>query len=146
MSLETVVDTSGEDIGIKASVATNLQELMHAAGVQATQEIFSGPILAMARDLSPVRTGKNRDSLAVSFRDKVDTGWISAWIFTQSGYGFLLEHGTSSNRELTKTPKRRRRKLVVNDRTAARPYIYPAMLEYCSQIVERQREIMESLQ
>jgi hypothetical protein len=144
VDLETVVDTTGDSVGIKASVAKNLKEQIHAAGVQATKEIFEEQILPEAKSLSPVLTGKNRDSIQVSFRDRLETGWISAWIFTQSGYGWLLEHGTSHNRALTKTPKRRRTQAVKNDRTPARPYIYPAM-RFCALIAERAREILESL-
>jgi hypothetical protein len=144
VELETVVDTTGDTVGIKCSVAKDLKEQIHAAGVQATKEIFEEQILPEARSLSPVLTGKNRDSISVSFRDRLETGWISAWLFTQSGYGWLLEHGTSHNRALTKTPKRRRTQVAKDDRTAARPYIYPAM-RLCSLIAERAREILESL-
>lgn len=144
IDLEAVVDTSGQDVGIKCSVAKNLKEQIHAAGVQATQEIFENQILPEAKSLSPVLTGKNRDSIAVSFRDRLETGWISAWLFTQSGYGWLLEHGTSHNRALTRSPKRRRTQVPKDDRTPARPYIYPAM-RFCSLIAERAREILESL-
>ncbi len=90
LSLDTIVDTSNDDIGFKASIATNLRERIHIAGVQATQEIFAEQILPEAKSLSPVLTGRNRDSIALSFRDKLETGWISAWIFTQSGYGWLI--------------------------------------------------------
>src|SRR5438552_1463933 len=113
MELETLVDTSEEDVGFKASIVTNLREQIHAAGVQATKEIFEGQILPEAKALSPVggagdpHPGKNRDSLIVSFRDDPQQGWISAWLSTHSGYGWLIEHGTSHNRELTKTPKNR---------------------------------------
>lgn len=145
MELETIVDTSDEDIGLKASVATSLREQIHAAGVKATQEIFEQQILPAAKQGSPVLTGKNRDSIAVSFRDRLETGWISAWIFTQSGYGWLIEHGTSRNRALTRTAKRKRSRAVVNDRTPARPYIFPAILRFVGSIPERAREILESL-
>ena len=66
------------------------------------------------------------------------------WLFTQSGYGWLIEHGTSHNRELTKTPVRRRRgKVPADDRTPAHPYLVPAVLQFVAQIAERQREILE---
>lgn len=145
MELQTVVDTSSEDIGLKVSVATNLRELIHAAGVQATQEVFTEQILPEAKALSPVRTGKNRDSIQVSFRDRMETGWISAWIFTESGYGWLIEHGTSTARSLTRIATNRRRRAVVNNRTEARPYIMPAMLRYVATIADRAKEILESL-
>ena len=124
IALETVVDTASEDIGLKASVAKNLREQIHAAGVQATQEIFETQILPEAKALSPVVTGKNRDSINVSFRDRMETGWISAWLFTESGYGWFPEHGTRRSR--------------------AHPYIYPAM-RFCVNIAERAREILERL-
>lgn len=150
LELETVVDTTADDIGLRATVATSLREQIHAAGVQATQEIFEEQILPAAKEGSPVgvppddkHPGKNRDSIAVSFRDRLETGWISAWLFTQSGYGWLLERGTSRNRELTKTPKRRRRgKEAKDDRTPARPYLLPAM-RFCADIAERARQILE---
>jgi hypothetical protein len=144
MELETIVDTSGDDIGFKASMVMNLKEKIHAAGVQATQEIFEEQILPEARALSPVLTGKNRDSIALSFRDRLETGWISAWISTHSGYGWLIEHGTTHNRKLTKTLKRKRKETAKDDRTPAKPYIYPAM-RFCANIAERAREILESL-
>lgn len=150
VELETVVDTSNEDVGFRAAVAKNLREQIHAAGVQATKEIFLDQILPEAKSLCPVggkddpHPGKNRDSIQVSFHDHEDTGYISAWIYTDSGYGWLIEHGTSHNRALTKTPKNRRKgKVAVDDRTPARPYIYPAM-RLCSLIAERAREIFES--
>jgi hypothetical protein len=151
VELETVVDDTAEDIGLKASVAVNLRELVHAAGVQAMQEVFTEQILPAARAGSPVgghldpHPGKNRDSLEVTFRDKPDTGWISAWLSTHSGYGWLIEHGTSHNRRLTRMAKRLRHgRQVVEDRTPARPYIYPAMMEHVATIADRQREILES--
>lgn len=141
--LEQVVDNSADDIGLSASVATNLREQIHAAGVQATREIFTDKILPAARDGSPVLTGKNRDSIAVSFHDHPDTGWISAWLYTQSGYGWLIEHGTSHNRALTKIARSRRKgKVAKDDRTAAHPYLLPAM-RFCEEIADRQREILE---
>jgi hypothetical protein len=153
VELETIVDTSEEDVGFKASVATNLKELVHAAGVQATQEVFTEQILPQAKADSPVgvgpddpHPGKNRDSIKVSFRDNPETGWISAWIFTESGYGWLLEHGTSHNRELTrKEIKRRHGKVPKDDRTAARPYIFPAILQFVANIADRARELLESM-
>jgi len=153
MELTTVVDTTKEDVGIKASVATNLKDLMHAAAVQATQEVFVEQILPDAKAGSPVgvgpddpHPGRNRESIDVSFKDNSETGWVSAWLFTESGYGWLLEHGTSHNRELTKTPKKRRRgKVPENDRTLAQPYLFPAILRYVAGIADRAREILESL-
>ena len=149
LELETIVDTTGDGIGLKASVARNLREQIHAAGVQATREVFEQQILPAAKAGSPVgghldpHPGKNRDSIAVSFRDHPETGWISAWLYTQSGYGWLIEHGTSYNRELTRQPKRRRQRAVENDRTAARPYLYPAVMQFVAGIAERAREILE---
>ena len=145
MELETLVDTTEDDIGIKASGVKNLRAEIHAAGVQATQEIFTEDIMPEAKALSPVLTGKNRDSIAVSFRDDEEGGWISAWLSTHSGYGWLIEHGTSRNRKLTKTAKKKRRETVVNDRTPARPYIFPAIMMHVEKIADRAREIVESL-
>jgi hypothetical protein len=153
MELQTVVDTSSEGIGIKASSAQNIRALIHAAGVQATQEIFNERILPEAKSLCPVGTppddphpGKNRDSIKLSFRDKEETGWVSAWIYTESGYGWLVEHGTSHNRALTRTATDRRHgRKATQDRTPAQPYIMPAMINHCAEIAERQKEILESL-
>src|ERR1039458_452200 len=148
--LQTIVDDTTEDIGIRAAVAQNLRADIHAAGVQAVQEVFEQQILPAAKAGSPVggaldpHPGKNRDSIAVSFRDNPETGWISGWIHTHSGYGWLIEHGTSHNRALTRTAKRLRRQKVVNDRTPAQPYIFPAMTQFVGNIAERQREILES--
>lgn len=152
MELETIVDTTGDDIGFKAAIVPNLREQVHAAGVQATQEIFTEHILPEAKALCPVggdkdpHPGKNRDSLAVTFRDDPEQGWISAWLSSHSGYGWLIEHGTSHNRELTKVPKRQRKgKTAEDDRTPARPYIYPAIMQFVANIADRAREILESL-
>lgn len=151
LALETVVDTSHDEIGLKASVAKDLRAKIHAAGVQATQEVFNEMIVPEAKALCPVGTkhdphpGKNRDSIAVTFHDHPDTGYISAWLATHSGYGWLIEHGTSHNRTLTKTAKRKRHGQVAkDDRTPARPYIYPAM-RFCALIAERAAAILESL-
>jgi hypothetical protein len=150
VELATIVDTTEDDIGLKVSVATNLRAQIHAAGVQATQEVFEQQILPDAKANSPVggkgdpHPGKNRDSIQVSFRDRIETGWISAWIYTESGYGWLIEHGTSHNRALTQTPIRKRKEQPVADRTSAQPYIYPAMLRFVQNIAERAREILES--
>lgn len=157
VELTKVVDHDADDIGVSASVATNLHEQIHAAGVQATREIFTENILPEAKALCPVGTvdaqgrkdphpGQNRDSLKVSFRDRIQTGWISAWLFSESGHGWLIEHGTSHNRALTKLQKSRRHgKTAAADRTPAKPYIYPAIRLYVAKIAERAREILESL-
>lgn len=152
MDLETVVDTTSEDVGMKMSVATDLRERLHAAGVQAVREIFEEDILPTAKALCPVGTpprdphpGKNRESLHVTFRDNLETGFVSAWVQTASGYGWLIEHGTSHNRPLTKTKiSRRHGAVALSDRTPAQPYIMPAMQEFVATIPERQREILES--
>lgn len=149
--LERIVDTTADDIGFSASFAKTLRADLHAAGVQAVREIFTEKILPMAKALSPVGTppddthpGKNRDSIQVSFRDNPETGWISAWLYTESGYGWLIEHGTSHNRALTKTPKRKRHgKEAADDRTPAHPYLLPAVMQFVTQIAERQHEILE---
>ena len=145
-----VADSTNDDIGFSASFAKGLAQEIHAAGVQATKEIFTENILPQAKALSPVgghldpHPGQNRDSLDVSFRDNPETGWISAWLFTQSGYGWLIEHGTSHNRALTKTAiSKRHGKVAAADRTPARPYLVPAVLQFVAQIAERQREILE---
>lgn len=150
IALEPIVDTTGDDIGLKASVALNLRAQIHAAGVLATQEVFEQQILPEARAGSPVgghldpHPGKNRASISVSFRDNPETGWISAWISTHSGYGWLIEHGTSHNRRLTQLARRKRNRPVVNDRTPARPYIFPAMMQFVRNIAEEARLILES--
>jgi hypothetical protein len=84
---KTIVDTTSEDVGFKASVITGFAEKFHEAAVQATKEVFEGPILSAAKAGSPVHSGKNRDSIDVSFRDRLETFWVSAWLFTASGYG-----------------------------------------------------------
>ena len=148
--LQTIVDDTAEDIGIRCAVARNLRAEIHAAGVQATREVFEQKILPAAKAGSPVgghldpHPGKNRDSIAVSFRDKPETGWISAWLYTQSGYGWLIEHGTSHNRALTRMKiSRRHGRVPVNDRTPSRPYLYPAVMQFAASIAERAREILE---
>jgi hypothetical protein len=148
--LQPIVDTTADDIGFSASFATDLRAEIHNAGVQATKEIFTEQILPQARALSPVgghldpHPGKNRDSIQVSFRDNPETGWISAWLYTESGYGWLIEHGTSHNRQLTKTAvSKRHGKVAASDRTRPQPYLLPAVLQFVAQIAERQREILE---
>jgi hypothetical protein len=140
---KTIVDTTSQEIGFKATVVTGFGTKFHEAAVQATKEVFEREILPAAKSGSPVATGKNRDSIEVSFRDRLETFWVSAWLFTQSGYGWLIEHGTSHDRPLTKTNKKRRRKSVVNDRTPPRPYIYPAIVRFVGRIPERARELLE---
>lgn len=149
-TLQPIVDTTAEDIGFSASFATNLRVEIHNAGVEATKQIFTEQILPQAKALSPVgghldpHPGKNRDSIQVSFRDNPETGWISAWLYTESGYGWLIEHGTSHNRQLTKTGKSKRHgKIAASDRTPAQPYLMPAVLQFVAQIAERQRELLE---
>lgn len=147
MPLSTLVDTTSQDIGFKAQAALDLRKRIHEAGVQATKEVFEGQILPTAQAMSPVRTGRNRDSIRVSFRDKPETGYISAWIFTTSGYGWLIEHGTSSKkfRTLSQTRKKRRRGVEPPlDRTPPRPFLYPAVMKYVRTIAERARQILES--
>lgn len=147
MQMQTVVDSSSDEVGIKARCVVNLRQQIHQAGVQATQEVFEQQILPAARSLSPKLTGKNAASTGVSFRDKPETGWISAWISTHSGYGWLIEHGTSSKqfRPMTKTAIKKRKGWVAPlDRTPPRPYIYPAMMRYVGGIAERQRQILEA--
>lgn len=144
MALREIVNTTSSDIGFKAAVVTGFREKFHEAAVQATQEVFEQNILPAAKSGSPVHSGKNRDSIAVSFRDKLETMWVSAWIFTQSGYGWLIERGTSHNRQLTKTRmKARKGKVAANDRTPAQPYIYPAITRFVKLIPERARQILE---
>ncbi len=151
VELETIVDDTAEDVGLRAAVATRLREQIHAAGVQAVREVFEQQILPAAQAGSPVgghldpHPGKNRASIAVSFRDNPETGWISAWISTHSGYGWLIEHGTSHNRTLTRIAiKKRRGKVAASDRTPAVPYIYPAMTQFVANIAEEQRLILEN--
>ena len=150
VELEKVVDSGTDDIGITASVATNFRQEIHKAAVQATQEVFSQLMLPEAKATCPVGTvhdphpGQNRDSLKVSFKDNLESSWVSAWLFSESGYGWLIEHGTSHNRALTRLRKRQRHGETANaDRTPARPYIYPAILNHIGRIPERAREILE---
>lgn len=141
---KTIVDTTSDDIGFKASVVEGFGQKFHEAGVQATREVFERQILPAAKAGSPVDTGTNRDSIGVSFRDHIETFWVSAWIFTQSGYGWLIEHGTSHNRALTKTNiKKRKGQVPVNDRTPPQPYIVPAMARFVASIAERAKAILE---
>src|SRR5947209_1876553 len=94
MPLETVVDQQNQDVGLEASVYIDFREHFHNAAVEAMVQVFETKILPEARANSPFKTGHNRESIALSFRDRIETGWLSAWIFTQSGYGWLIEHGT----------------------------------------------------
>jgi len=146
MPLKAIVDTTSDDIGFKASVATGFAEKFYEAAVQATHEVFEQNILPAAKAGSPVHSGKNRDSIAVSFRQRLETFWVSAWLFTQSGYGWLIEHGTSHDRKLTRMKvKQRKGKVPVNDRTRAQPYIYPAIQKFVGRIPERARDIFAKL-
>jgi hypothetical protein len=145
MSLSTIVDTTSNDIGFKASVVTGFGTKIHEAAVQATREVFERDILPAAKAGTPVASGNNRDSIAVSFRDNLESFWVSAWLITQSGYGWLIEHGTSHDRKLTlKAVNKRHGKVPVNDRTPAHPYIYPAIKRFVGSIPERARELIES--
>jgi hypothetical protein len=145
MSLQPLVDTTSDDIGFKATMVTGLREKFHQAAVEATKQVFEQEVKPAAKNGSPVLSGTNRDSIDVSFRDRVESSWISAWLFTASGYGWLLERGTSRNRELTKKPLNRRHgKIAVDDRTRARPYIYPAM-RFASQIPALAKQIFEQM-
>lgn len=144
-SMQAIADVDTQEVGFRAAVKTDLREQMHNAVLQATEEVFQNDIVPEAKSGSPVRTGKNRDSIAVSFRDRLESSWVSAWIFTQSGYGWLIEHGTSHNRKLTKTAiKKRNGKSAASDRTPAVPYIYPAITRFISKIATRAKELMES--
>lgn len=145
MASRPLVDTTSDEVGFKATMVTGLREKFHEAAVEATKEVFEQQCLPAAKSGSPVATGTNRDSIGVSFRDRLSTGWVSAWLYTSSGYGWLLERGTSFNRELTKKPMERRYgKVAVKDRTPARPYIYPAM-RFVAQIPARAKEIFERM-
>lgn len=148
--LQPLVDTTADDVGFSAKMTPNLRGVIHNAGVQAVVEVFTNDVLPAAQAMSPVGTppddkhpGLNRDSLAVSFRDSEEEGWISAHLYTQSGYGWLLEHGTSHNRALTRLAKRQRHGAVpVQDRTPPRPYLMPAVLAFCQKIIERQAALL----
>ena len=137
-------------------MATDLRQRVHDAAVQATQDVFENEILPAAKAGSPVLTGKNRESISVSFRaaDTQSGPWstdlskgrfISAWLSTHSGYGWLIEHGTSHNRALTRMAKKRRKGVTpANDRTPPRPYLYPAVMRFVRNIASRAREILEA--
>jgi hypothetical protein len=132
----------------------DLRAQIHAAAVQATTEVFEQNILPMAKELSPVGTppddkhpGRNRDSIRVRIKDDPEKGRIDAYIYTESGYGWLLERGFSHARgvlgRFTKRSKGRKAEGVA---TAGRPYIYPAMLRYVRTIAERARDILAGSQ
>lgn len=128
------------------SVIPGLREKFHEAAVQATEEVFENQIKPAAKADCPVRTGKNRESIDVSFRDRLDVSWVSAWLYTASGYGWLIERGTSKDRALTRmNMKRRNGRVAKDDRTPARPYIYPAISRFVGQIPQRAREIFERM-
>jgi hypothetical protein len=146
MSLQPLVDTTSDDIGFKATMVTGLREKFHQAAVEATEQVFEQEVKPAAKAGSPVLTGENRDSIDVSFRDRVETSWISAWLFTASGHGWLIEHGTSSKifREITKKALKKRGSNVTMDRTPPRPYIYPAM-RFAANIPARAKQIFERM-
>lgn len=135
---------------VEVKINMNLRTQIHAAAVQAVTEVFQTDILAAAKAGSPVGSppddkhpGRNRDSIQVSVRDNAEKGTVSAVLFTESGYGWLLERGTSRNRALTRLPlKRRHGKVAVADRTPARPYIMPAIARFTSKIFARFGEII----
>jgi hypothetical protein len=145
MPLETVVDQTNADMSLQASVYVDFAEQFHNACVEAMVEVFETQVLPAAQALSPQRTGKNRASIAVSFRDRLETGWLSAWIFTQSGYGWLIEHGTKHLRHATGKFKKRSGRKAEGLPTPPRPFIYPA-LRYCEEIPNRARELFEARQ
>lgn len=151
--LETIVDTAADDdVGLTAKVATDIAERMHDAILQATGEVFHDVIAPQAQRDSPVGTppddkhpGKNRDSIRTRVFDDRDKHLVTGTVYTTSGYGWLLEHGTSHNRSLTRTKiSRRHGKAATDDRTPARPYLYPAVRDNAEKIIDRAREILEA--
>jgi hypothetical protein len=140
------------EINLKARVNPHLREEIHAAVLQAVTEVFEQQILPEAKRLSPVgvspddkHPGFNRDSIKVQIIDHPETGKVRGWIHTESGYGYFLEHGTAgkAQRALTRTKiAKRKGKTAVNDRTPARPYIYPALLRFARNIPARIAELL----
>ena len=150
----TLVDTTGSDgLGLKATLRLPTRQQMHQAAVEATREVFEQLIVPAAKAGSPVGTppddkhpGKNRDSISFYVGDDEAKGEVYGRVFTQSGYGWLIEHGTSHNRALTRLHlKRRRGRFAAQDRTPAVPYIYPAVARYAPEIVNRWRDKLEAL-
>jgi hypothetical protein len=134
---------------VELNINRNLRAQIHAAAVQATTEVFEQQILPAAKALSPVgvppddrHPGRNRDSIKVHIKSDPEKGRVDAYIFTESGYGFLLEKGFSHVRgALGRFVKRKGRK-AEGAATPARPYIYPAMLRFVRTIADRARDIL----
>lgn len=150
--LSTIAEApAGDETGISARMELNLGERMHDAILQATHEVFEGQIIAQAQRDSPVGTppddkhpGKNRVSIRTRVFDDRDKHQVTGTVYTTSGYGWLLEHGTSHNRSLTRMKiSRRHGRVAAQDRTPARPYIYPAVRDHASVIIEQAKAIME---
>jgi hypothetical protein len=127
---------------LELKLNAQLREQIHQAVVESVTETFQQEIVPAAKAGSPRRTGANAASIAVTVTDNVENSRIRAAMFTQSGHGYYVEKGTSHNRELTKTPSKRRKVQPKADRTPARPYLMPAFQRYWPQILAKFRSIV----
>jgi hypothetical protein len=134
---------------LEMKINRNLRQQIHAAAVEAVTEVFEQEILPAAKALSPVgvppddkHPGRNRDSIRVRIKEDPEKGRVDAYIYTESGYGWLLEHGTSHQRGLLGRFAKRKGREAEGAATPARPYIYPAMLRFVRSIPDRLREIL----
>jgi hypothetical protein len=143
-ALEKIVDTTKDDIGIQCSVIPGLREKFHAAAVQATKEVFENRVLPAVRAGTPKLSGKNRNSIAVSFQGsyRVVMGFSLALTPSLDMDGCSSE--ARATRELTrKNRKARHGKVPVNDRTPAKPYIYPGNPRFVQHIPIRAKQILK---
>lgn len=120
---------------ITAAVTININDgalmaRLNDAVFAATEEVFAD-IQATAAENSPVLAkatserypDENRDSIQTSV-EQVDAG-VEAQLFTTSGYGGYLELGTS--------------------KTAAQPYLWPAVEEHIDKLPEAVKAKLDSL-
>jgi hypothetical protein len=134
--------------GVELTLNEQLAAQLHAAVVNAVTETFTSEMKQEAQALSPVGTppedrhpGQNRDSIDATVVDDPATHSIRATLYTQSGYGFYLEHGTTKRDKKGKRIRAKKGKFKP-DRTAPRPHIYPAFQLHLSKIYARVKEYL----
>lgn len=80
------------DVTLTLKLNEQASAQLNKAVFDATQDYFELDFKPAAKDLSPVRTGYNRNTIDADVRQTA-TG-VEAEGFTQSGYGGYLEVGT----------------------------------------------------
>jgi hypothetical protein len=134
--------------GVELKLNTQLAAQLHTAVVNAVTDTFTGEMKTEAKSLSPVGTppedrhpGQNRDSIDATVIDDASDHSIRATLYTQSGYGFYLEHGTAKRDKRGKRIRAKKGKFKP-DRTAPRPHIYPAFQLHVAKIAQRVKEYL----